>query len=129
MGSDTIIEIVGMPLGSAAFLFAKGGAFYFVQKSERAGKQTRSAQDRPLRQAAAQTVRLRLFSWANALWSLGKQAHTERTGKAGRLKCSDCFRQALRTYPQPGEDLMNNIVYIVGLIVIVIAILSFFGLR
>lgn len=28
-----------------------------------------------------------------------------------------------------GEGLMNNIVYIVGLIVIVIAVLSFFGLR
>ncbi|MGK2953813.1 MAG: hypothetical protein ACSLEZ_15695 [Thiobacillus sp.] len=37
--------------------------------------------------------------------------------------------QALRAYPQSGEDLMNNIVYIVGLIVIVIAILSFFGMR
>jgi hypothetical protein len=32
-------------------------------------------------------------------------------------------------YPSPDRGLMNNVIYIVGLIVIVIAILSFFGLR
>ena len=30
---------------------------------------------------------------------------------------------------QPGSNYMNNIIYIVGLVVIIIAILSFFGLR
>jgi len=28
-----------------------------------------------------------------------------------------------------GVDIMNNVIYIVGLIVVVIAVLSFFGLR
>jgi len=31
--------------------------------------------------------------------------------------------------PHKGQHLMNNIVYIVGAVVIIIAILSFFGLR
>ena len=37
--------------------------------------------------------------------------------------------RAIRRLKPCTEDYMNNIVYIVGLIVIVIAILSFFGLR
>jgi hypothetical protein len=31
--------------------------------------------------------------------------------------------------PKQGEFHMNNIIYIVGLVVVVIAVLSFFGLR
>ena len=42
-------------------------------------------------------------------------------------------RRPSRVRPQPSRrslpDPMNNIVYIVGLIVIVLAVLSFFGLR
>jgi hypothetical protein len=30
---------------------------------------------------------------------------------------------------QPGEVAMNNIIWIVGLVVIVLAVLSFFGMR
>jgi small-conductance mechanosensitive channel len=42
----------------------------------------------------------------------------------------DRFRQAIRSFnPRERENLMNNIIYIVGLVVIVIAVLSFFGLR
>jgi small-conductance mechanosensitive channel len=35
----------------------------------------------------------------------------------------------LDTLPYAKGNLMNNIIYIVGLIVIIIAVLSFFGLR
>jgi small-conductance mechanosensitive channel len=77
----------------------------------------------------AQTVRLRLFFWANALWSVGEQRTLKPNRKGRKTEVQHCFRQALRAYPQPGEDLMNNIVYIVGFIVIVLVLLSFFGLR
>jgi hypothetical protein len=30
---------------------------------------------------------------------------------------------------QPGSSIMNGIIYLVGLVVVVIAVLSFFGLR
>lgn len=42
----------------------------------------------------------------------------------------DRFRRRRRFLdPQPGSNSMNNIIYIVGLVVIIIAILSFFGMR
>jgi len=42
----------------------------------------------------------------------------------------DCFTHAIRPFkPRERGNLMNSIVYIVGLIVIIVAILSFFGLR
>jgi len=42
----------------------------------------------------------------------------------------DRFRIAIRSCnPRERGNLMNSIVYIVGLVVIIIAILSFFGLR
>ena len=31
--------------------------------------------------------------------------------------------------PEAGEEAMNSVIYIVGLVVVVVAILSFFGLR
>jgi len=54
-----------------------------------------------------------------------------RAGKGIIQSCVvDRFWIALRSYnPRERGNLMNSIVYIVGLIVIVIAILSFFGLR
>ena len=36
---------------------------------------------------------------------------------------------AIRSLTHHGGNLMNNIIYIVGLIVIIMAVLSFFGLR
>lgn len=33
------------------------------------------------------------------------------------------------TYAKHGDPAMNNIIYLVGLVVVVIAVLSFFGLR
>jgi hypothetical protein len=36
---------------------------------------------------------------------------------------------AIRSLDPHGGKLMNNIIYIVGLIVVVMAVLSFFGLR
>lgn len=38
-------------------------------------------------------------------------------------------RHEPNVYPKQKETLMNNIIYIVGLIVVVLAVLSFFGLR
>ena len=38
------------------------------------------------------------------------------------------FQQRCLGYP-PKEHSVNNIIYIVGLVVVVIAVLSFFGLR
>jgi small-conductance mechanosensitive channel len=42
---------------------------------------------------------------------------------------SGCQKRSSTPYPSTKETSMNNIVYIIGLIVVVIAILSFFGLR
>lgn len=36
---------------------------------------------------------------------------------------------SLRSAPKPGEEIMNSIIYIVGLVVVAIAVLTFFGLR
>ena len=54
-----------------------------------------------------------------------------RAGKGIIESCVvDRFRIAIRSCnPRERGNLMNSIVYIVGLVVIVIAILSFFGLR
>jgi hypothetical protein len=42
----------------------------------------------------------------------------------------DLHQSALNTIaPLEKRDSMNNVIYIVGLIVVVIAVLSFFGLR
>jgi len=39
------------------------------------------------------------------------------------------MRLALQRFPHPWRFAMNNVIYIVGLVVVVIAVLSFFGLR
>ena len=61
---------------------------------------------------------------------------TEIPGQEGYKRDScvvDCFRHALRPFnsfnPRERENLMNSIVYLVGAVVIIIALLSFFGLR
>ncbi len=41
----------------------------------------------------------------------------------------DCFSHAIRTSDPKKGNIMNNIVWLVGAIVIIIAVLSFFGLR
>lgn len=41
---------------------------------------------------------------------------------------STCTAPGIASYAQPGTH-MNSLIYIVGLIVVIIAILSFFGLR
>ena len=51
----------------------------------------------------------------------------------GKIVAVNYFRPAIRLMnsfnPHERGNLMNNIVYIIGAVVIVIAVLSFFGLR
>jgi hypothetical protein len=56
-------------------------------------------------------------------------AETQITHRQSYDRFANRCEQAIRRLKLCTEDYMNNIVYIVGLIVIVIAILSFFGLR
>jgi hypothetical protein len=51
-------------------------------------------------------------------------------GGGGRLRGTLAAKGTLpRDVHICGEDVMNNVIYIVGLVVVVIAVLSFFGLR
>ena len=43
--------------------------------------------------------------------------------------CMNCIELAIHPRTNAKGHLMNNIVYIVGAVVIIIAVLSFFGLR
>ena len=49
----------------------------------------------------------------------------------GRTQFAEPWRQAgvMTAHTPAGNIAMNNIIYIVGLVVVVIAVLSFFGLR
>jgi hypothetical protein len=47
---------------------------------------------------------------------------------AGTVACSRSSLLAAKRY-SPEEERVNRVIYIVGLVVVVIAILSFFGLR
>ena len=40
-----------------------------------------------------------------------------------------CIRSPHRSVPRPREEIMNTIIYIVGLVVIIGVVLSYFGLR
>ena len=80
-----------------------------------------------------QPWRFRLpFCSAHGTIGLYARWRTEIPGREGNNKtlCSGSLldRDSI-LYPRERGKLMNSIVYIVGLIVIVVAILSFFGLR
>ena len=55
--------------------------------------------------------------------SLGRERYIQNCCLVNRTK------HAIRSVTPTKSNLMNNIVYIVGLVVIIIAILSFFALR
>jgi hypothetical protein len=48
---------------------------------------------------------------------------------AARSRRRACAGHAAEEQPEGGPQAMNNIIYIVGLVVVVLAILSFLGLR
>ena len=56
---------------------------------------------------------------------------TESADRAGYSQVNSAVNRCMRAVPthQPKGTLMNNIVYIVGAIVIIAALLSFLGLR
>jgi hypothetical protein len=58
---------------------------------------------------------------------LGKGLRSARNGAAGNNRPHSFVKNPIEIPRR--ESPMNNIVYIVGLVVIVIAVLSFFGLR
>jgi hypothetical protein len=50
-------------------------------------------------------------------------------GTPRSLGIQSCWPSARRQYCWTAGKAMNNIIYIVGLVVVVVAVLSFFGLR
>ncbi|MEJ1160313.1 hypothetical protein [Prosthecomicrobium sp. N25] len=49
-------------------------------------------------------------------------------GNAGARKCVERYRSRSGSFETEGNP-MNGIIYIIGLVVVVVAVLSFFGLR
>ena len=62
-----------------------------------------------------------LFAVTNAVKSF--------IGTSGPFIAGTHYAGSMATISNPMEGDMNNIIYIVGLIVVVVAVLSFFGLR
>jgi hypothetical protein len=55
--------------------------------------------------------------------------HRRRPDFPDRLFCNQNIMDTLSVDPQSGGEVVNGIIYLVGLVVIVLFILSFFGLR
>ena len=57
-----------------------------------------------------------------------KSRHTHFTNSRGREEPSE-LSTIIRSEKRPRRSLMNGLIYLIGLIVVIMAILSFFGLR